>query len=156
MHIRTWQVAYLHVFPVERLAGLESRRKQRERHWSGIVDHHQPASHVLVAEQRGQSVGFASLGRSFDDAAVGELYAIYVLPEAWGRGAGPALMSEALERLRASGFEAASLWVLEDNPRARAFYERWGWALDGDSRDETFLDTRVREVRYRITLPSSA
>jgi RimJ/RimL family protein N-acetyltransferase len=44
------------------------------------------------------------------------------------------------------------LWVLEDNPRARRFYEAAGWSTDGRTKEDEFLDTRVREVRYRIAL----
>jgi len=42
--------------------------------------------------------------------------------------------------------------VLIDNPRARAFYELAGWHADGGVKDEEWLDTLVREVRYRIAL----
>ena len=61
-------------------------------------------------------------------------------------------MAAALAALRAGGFVSASLWVLEDNPRARRFYEREGWTLDGERREEEFLGAPVTEVRYRITL----
>jgi GNAT superfamily N-acetyltransferase len=155
IHIRTWQVAYAHVFPEERLEGLESRRTQRERHWRGMIESPPWPSQNIVAERSGRIVGFASLGHSRADESVGELYAIYVLPDAWGGGAGRALMSAAIELLRADGFEEAVLWVLEDNPRARAFYERCGWTLDSELREETFLETVVRELRYRIALDSS-
>jgi hypothetical protein len=40
--------------------------------------------------------------------------------------------------------------VLEDNPRARRFYEREGWALDGGRKEEELLGTIVAEVRYRL------
>ena len=49
-----------------------------------------------------------------------QLYAIYVLAEHYGSGAGQALLDAAI------GGAAASLWILEDNPRARAFYVRNG------------------------------
>jgi GNAT superfamily N-acetyltransferase len=152
VHIRTWQVAYAHVFPSDRLAGLESVRGRRERFWRDAIEHPAPRRHILVAEQGDGVVGFASLGGAFDDETLGELYAIYVLPEAWGGGAGPALMVEALDRLRGSGFREAILWVLDDNPRARAFYERFGWTLDGELRQGTHLDTPVAEIRYSIDL----
>jgi RimJ/RimL family protein N-acetyltransferase len=42
--------------------------------------------------------------------------------------------------------------VLEDNPRARRFYEREGWSHDGGEREEEFLGVPISEVRYRITL----
>jgi GNAT superfamily N-acetyltransferase len=111
---------------------------------------------VLVAEQGGRVTGFASVGRALEDERIGELYAIYALPEVWGQGAGPALMDAALAHLRESGFESAILWVLDDNPRARAFYEREGWALTEGAREEAFLDTLVREVRYRVELGANS
>jgi ribosomal protein S18 acetylase RimI-like enzyme len=151
VHIRTWQVAYAHVFPADNLARLEDQRVQRERFWRDAIENPIPRRDLLVAEQRDRVVGFVSVGPERSENRLGELYAIYVLPDAWGSGAGAALMQEALVRLRAS-FEDAILWVLEDNPRARAFYERFGWRVDGGTREETFLETPVREVRYRVPL----
>jgi ribosomal protein S18 acetylase RimI-like enzyme len=151
VHIRTWQVAYAHAFPAEYLAELGSRRAQRERFWRNAIESPAQRAHILVAEDAECVVGFASVGRASDEDA-GELYAIYVLPEAWGRGPGPALLAEALERLRSSGFREAILWVLDDNPRARAFYERSGLLLDGATREGTHLETVILEVRYRIQL----
>jgi GNAT superfamily N-acetyltransferase len=107
---------------------------------------------VLVAVDEGTIVGFASCGESRDAPGEGELYAIYALPESWGSGVGADLMAAALDALRTGGFATASLWVLEDNPRAQRFYEREGWARDGGRREEEFLDVPVAEVRYRISL----
>jgi GNAT superfamily N-acetyltransferase len=152
VHIRTWQVAYAHLFPAAGLASLEDRRLQRERFWKEAIESALPRSHKLVSERDRRIVGFASAGPAEDDASLGELYAIYVLPEEWGSGAGRALLAEALERLRGSGFREAVLWVLDDNPRARAFYERAGWSLDDVTRVGRHLDTLTREVRYRIEL----
>jgi ribosomal protein S18 acetylase RimI-like enzyme len=104
---------------------------------------------------RDEIVGFASLGpRDFDgeEERVGELYAIYVLPDIQGRGAGRALMAEAVSRLRYDGFREAVLWVFEDNPRTRRFYERGGWGTDGGRKDETWLGTTSPAVRYRLVL----
>jgi RimJ/RimL family protein N-acetyltransferase len=61
-------------------------------------------------------------------------------------------MRETLGRLRAETFHDAVLWVLEDNPRTRRFYELAGWRADGAVKDEEWLGKPVREVRYRITL----
>jgi GNAT superfamily N-acetyltransferase len=101
----------------------------------------------------GDVVGFSHVGPARGEPAeVGELYAIYVVPEAWGVGVGRALMAESLARLRSEQFPAAILWVLEDNPRTRRFYELAGWAADGGVKDEEWLGTTIREVRYRIDL----
>jgi hypothetical protein len=40
-------------------------------------------------------------------------------------------MSRCEEFLRDEGFASATLWVLRDNPRARAFYEKAGWQATG-------------------------
>jgi ribosomal protein S18 acetylase RimI-like enzyme len=151
IHICTWQAAYAHIFPTDKLAALDEQRAERERIWLGWLESPWPGGSALVAEQQGRVVGFVSVGRARNDETLGELYAIYVLPDAWGGGAGAALMSQGLERLRGH-FDEAILWVLEDNPRARAFYDRFGWRLDGGLLEETHLDTLVREVRYRIRL----
>ena len=156
VQIRTWQVAYAHVFPGESLDALSETHDHRSRFWRERIEEPRKRDHILVAGFGAEPSGFASLGGSRHDESLGELYAIYVLPEAWGGGVGRALMATALEHLGADGFPEAMLWVLEDNPRARAFYERSGWSLDDAVRDEVFLDTRVREVAYRITLAEPA
>jgi RimJ/RimL family protein N-acetyltransferase len=60
-------------------------------------------------------------------------------------------MDWAKDVLRES-WRDATLWVLEDNPRARRFYEREGWSPDGEAKSDAFLGVRVNEVRYRIHL----
>jgi GNAT superfamily N-acetyltransferase len=65
------------------------------------------------------------------------------------------LIEHTEERLRAEGFDEAVLWVLDDNPRARAFYERHGWAPSGMSADyDVYCDLSLPEVEYRKQLNS--
>ena len=108
---------------------------------------------VWVAEREGVVIGFASAGASRDhDPHERELYAIYVLAEHYGSGAGQALLDAAIGR------SAASLWILQDNPRARAFYERNGFRSDGSVKDDDRWGDPVREerlVRPQQTPPST-
>jgi GNAT superfamily N-acetyltransferase len=68
-------------------------------------------------------------------AVAGEwLNGLYVRPEAWGTGVADELHDRAVAAIRAAGHERARLWVLEENARARRFYERHGWFADGSSR----------------------
>lgn len=121
------------MFPLEALAGLSI--EDREQAWREAIASPSPRSHIFVAEGEVGVSGFASFGptRDSDDdpEQVGELYAIYVLPEAWGKGVGRTLMAKLLEHLRADGFRESTLWVLADNPRTRHFYEVAGWKIDG-------------------------
>jgi GNAT superfamily N-acetyltransferase len=147
---RGWQEAYAHIFPADALAGMVVDPWVAS--WEDRIEAPAPRAHTLVAERDGEVVGFAALGVEREDAGLGELYAIYVRPDAWGHGAGRALMSRTLELLRVDGFPEAILWVLEDNPRTRRFYELAGWHADGGVKEEDWLETHVREVRYRIDL----
>ena len=91
-----------------------------------------------VAEDGGEIVGIAT--------RVGnELRDLYVIPSAWGTGVATELMATALEGVAGE----AVLWVGEDNARARRFYEREGWAADGEIRASALGPT---ELRYRRTL----
>jgi ribosomal protein S18 acetylase RimI-like enzyme len=153
VHIRTWQGAYAHVFPPEELAAISL--EVRTRSWRTILGR---SSRTHVAEAGGEIVGFAGAGPSRDEDGdgIGELYAIYVDPDHWGSGAGRELAGWADDALRAEGFTEATLWVLEDNPRARRFYEAGDWRLDGRTRSGTHLGVETREVRYRKDLSITA
>jgi GNAT superfamily N-acetyltransferase len=142
---RGWQTAYRHVFPAEELdrGGFIKAARWRDR-----LDHPPPGWSTFVAERDGTVVGFTSVGPSRDEPGIGELYAIYVDPDEWSTGAGRALIERAEERLR-DEYAAATLWVLEDNPRARRFYERAGWSADGGRKAESRWGVRAPEVRYR-------
>jgi putative acetyltransferase len=79
------------------------------------------------------------------------LEAIYVRPSAWGTGVAGALHDWAVEQLRAAGVERARLWVLEENHRARRFYERRGWLLDGTTREVPFPPNPI-DLGYALAL----
>ncbi len=145
---RTWQAAYRHVFPARELDRGGFIRPER---WRGRIARPPAGWSTFVAVQEGVVTGFASVGPSRDEHGVGELYAIYVEPEHWSTGAGRALIERSEEHLRSS-YDEATLWVLEDNPRARAFYERGGWAPDGERKSEERWGVHAAEVRYRKVL----
>ncbi|MFN2169283.1 MAG: GNAT family N-acetyltransferase, partial [Anaerolineae bacterium] len=109
---------------------------------------------VLVADGRAGLLGFAAFGPSRDDdldpSQVGEIYAIYLLPKAWGQGHGSALLRQALDKLQAQGLDETTLWVLRDNQRAIDFYQAHGFQADGAAKHETRGDSVIlHEVRFR-------
>ena len=76
-----------------------------------------------------------------------ELYALYVTPAWWSTGTGRDLMCRVLDETQAGGYPRIVLWVLEQNARARRFYERSGFRLDGRSFVPDWLGG-VTEVCY--------
>jgi GNAT superfamily N-acetyltransferase len=115
-----------------------------------------PATVTLVADEDGDVVGMAVLcaprDTDLDPATATELAALYLAPGRWRRGLGGRLLEDGF-RLRPAPLHV--LWVLEDNLRARRFYEARGFTADG-SRKELDLGGPVTEVRYRRSALASA
>jgi ribosomal protein S18 acetylase RimI-like enzyme len=149
VHIASWQQAYRHVFPADFLSGLDvvGRTERFRRSIEANAD-------LLVAEEEGRVVGFCVSGPA-DDEGWGEVYAIYVHPEHWGRGFGHELITAAENRLALSGYDRVLLWVIDDHPQARSFYERQGWTLGKPIRIEEIGGVQVTLVRYEKRLPAS-
>ncbi len=140
LHSRTWEETYGEFFP-PRMWGEEALAR-RITMWTELCTDPAPGSHTAVAEIDGELVGFAHVGTNMDDPAPRDrqLWFIYLLQSAQGSGAGQALLDEVL------GDDPASLWVLEENPRARAFYARNGFVEDG-ARKPTGFDRGGDELR---------
>lgn len=135
VHVAAWQRGYADLMPasvLDRLDVQEGRGRWEQR----LAD---PAAGVLVAIEAGIVVGFVHHGPARDDDLVREqqrwweIYAVYVLPEAWGRGVGSRLWRGVVGAVPADA-AAVCAWVLEGNDRARAAYASWGLAADGATR----------------------
>lgn len=154
VHCEAWQAAYRGIMPDDYLDGLDP--DDRAARWQGVLDANPlPAEgRRLVAELDDDIVGIALVWPDTSDPAsgLGELVLINVAPHAWGRGAGTALLRACCNALAELGHDQAILWVADGNARARRFYEREGWHLDGGARTEDVGGAPIVEVRYRIDL----
>jgi hypothetical protein len=56
-------------------------------------------------------------------------------------------MAAATGALREMGAVEAFLWVGEENPRARRFYEREGWSHDGSSQPSSLGPLELRYTK---------
>ena len=149
VHVASWRWAYANLLPQEVLDGL--RVEDRERIWQDVV----PRGGVVVAEEAGRIVGFASVGPVEDGAGpeeTSELFAIYVAPDVAGTGLGRSLLDRATETMQMSGSRRAVLWVLADNARARRFYDAAGWELNGTTDTYEIGGLVYPIVRYVTTL----
>lgn len=60
-----------------------------------------------------------------------ELVSMWVTPAARGSGAAQALAGAAVDAVRAAGGTRITLWIADDQPRAHAFYLRFGFTPSG-------------------------
>ena len=152
VHVASWQTAYEGLLPGEFLAGLSV--ESRARHWEATIAACS-RDHLMVVEVGDAVAGFAHAGPSRDEdpgPATGELYMLYLAPHAWGLGMGRALHDRVLEQLAADGCSKATLWYLGTNRRARAFYERQGWAQTDGVRTQEFGGQVVTDYRLGRSL----
>jgi GNAT superfamily N-acetyltransferase len=150
IRIRGWQAAYRHVFPREELDTMQVDAKRFER---ALVEP-PPRTAAFVVEDTRRVVGWVVVGPSRDGEDLGEVHGIYVDPEHWSRGAGRTLLRRGEMELALSWGEAI-LWVLDDNPRARRFYEIAGWHADGARSQFERRGFSAPQVRYRKRLSSA-
>jgi GNAT superfamily N-acetyltransferase len=155
VHVESWRAAYVGLVPAVVLNQLSV--PARAASWTRILGEGEArGSRSWVAVVEGRIVGFLSAGptRDADDhrGQVGEVYAIYLLSTAWGRGLGGALLRAAEDDLCERGYRAATIWVLAGNARARRFYAQCGYDADGGAQNESVGPAVLPSVRYRRTL----
>ena len=151
VHVRSWQVAYRILLPDDYL----NRLRPEDRASTYDFETADPLKpRTIVAAEKEQILGFATTApsRQPDLPNHGELCALYVDPEHWGRGIGAALVSAARSNLLELGFQSAFLWVLEGNARAERFYRIDQWLPDGVCRTESMWGISVNEIRYQRKL----
>lgn len=159
VQVAGWRAGYRGIFPDEVLDAdsFDEERRARWRAWRLPPD----TEVLVVTEGEGQPIGFASIGpeREPDDvigSPRGEVYAFHVHPLHWGSQAATVLMQEVERRLLTRGYAVGVLWVLAENPRGRAFYERMGWRWTGaTSWFEQVAGHLVASVEYSRMLEGS-
>ena len=108
----------------------ESFRRCFERHKAGEIVY-------VVAHIRGRPVGHLGVDlMRVRDAA--HLWQFGVLPALQSHGIGTAMVAYAERAASTHGFGIAEIGAETDNPRARALYERLGYALV-DERDGEWI-----------------
>ncbi len=143
IHVTSWRETYAGLMPddfLERMTG-EDMRQQREENWQRTIS--QELETVLVAEQDGIIVAFASAGAARDHPGYeAELMTLYALKSVQGQGLGRALFGELVQTLRADGTQNLALWVLDANP-TRGWYLRQGGHEAGEKTEGELREVRV-------------
>ena len=137
VHWQTWREAYDNLLPAEYQ---ETMTLDKCRFFSQKYP-----ENTLIAMDGKKVVGFISYGNYRDETIqAGEIIALYVLKDYYGKGVSKQLMHAAFVAL--DQFSEIYLWVLKENKRAISFYQKMGFTFDGQ---EKILDLGkpVKELR---------
>jgi GNAT superfamily N-acetyltransferase len=126
-----------HIFPPELYP---YPREAVHARWTAALAERETRTLIAVSDDEPVGAAYVSFGW---------LQGLYVVPERWGSGLGGELHDRALELVRDLGSSSCRLWVLEDNARARRFYERRGWQENGMTRVVEFPPNPV-DVGYSL------
>lgn len=138
----SWKYAYQGIVPQHYLDSIPEGR------WASIADN--PMWKTLICMDDGKMVGTSSFCRSRFEQFYGwgEIISLYLLPAYMGKGYGQTLMESVVSELKKQGYERVFLWVLEENIRARHFYERFGFSPADEYIEDNICGKDLREVRY--------
>ncbi|MFQ3786432.1 N-acetyltransferase family protein [Halomonas sp. A29] len=151
VHVQAWRHAYAGIIPAAYLDGLSV--DEHEERWRHAVARGSPR--LLVARLGEKIQGFIGFDASRDDGAEpqqGEIWVLYVRPEAQRLGVGRRLCREALEALFEEGFTSATLWVIVGNEGATNFYREMGFQVEPGSR-QSFMVGAAQLGEERLHIP---
>jgi diamine N-acetyltransferase len=114
-----------------------------------------PSSIILIAEIGNEMAGYARVNEGQAPASVSgnrpiELVRIYAGKAYIGQGIGPALMQACLDIASKRGCDSMWLGVWERNPRAIAFYRKWGFIEVGTQAFQLGSDLQTDVVMQRV------
>ena len=142
----SWKYAYKGIIPQEYLDSIPKGR------WAASIN--KKGMQSLVIDDNGKLIGTAGICRSrwerFHDC--GEIVSIYLLPEYIGKGIGSKLLKRCIDELKLQGFNKILLWVLEENTRARGFYEKNGFLCTDEYISDNIGGKSLREIMYILDI----
>ncbi len=141
VHWRSWHEAYLDLVNQEYLNKLTLEKCEAMAF--------KRTDNLLVAKDADRIIGFVGYGdRGKEAPETGEIFALYVLSEFYGKGVAQQLMNAGLERLKS--YPQICLWVLKENERAIRFYKKCGFEPDGEEMISPIIGaTEIRMVLAR-------
>lgn len=150
IHSKSWQKAYTGIIPNHIIADFtpDKRAKIFEQALATRPEEY----YMFTADD--SPAGLAILSKCSEEDQpdyVGEIYAIYFHPDYWGTQATDKGLKFCISRLKELGFTQIHIWVLEDNLRARIFYEKFGFVFDGSTK-EIVIGMPLKEMRYTVNI----
>jgi len=126
----SWKAAFCDILSREVLERCTNVEKATEM-YKGLLEQKIGNGYLLKAEGTPHAIAWWSASREADMHGFAELICIHSLADKWRMGYGSKLMDRVLKDISNAGYSKVMLWVFAENVRARAFYEKHGFVVNG-------------------------
>jgi L-amino acid N-acyltransferase YncA len=125
VHVNSWKTTYKGIISPTYLSRISSN--DRKTRWESTFANLKEDEIIYVIEEHGKVLGFLNGGRSrgSEEGIETEIYSLYLLEEAQGKGYGKILISNFMKHISSKSYRNTMVWVLENNASIE-FYKKLG------------------------------
>lgn len=144
VHVDGWKETYIGIIPDEYLSKISY--ESRKSHWKLLFG--KEKVQAIVCKIENEIVGFVSYGKEQHgyEKYDGEMYALYLLKKAQGKGIGKKLFENGKIELKKLGYKKMLIWALSEN-KSCDFYLKMGGQKEYTSR-RNFSGTVLEEQSF--------
>lgn len=130
IHSESALAGFKGIIPDNILKDVFSMRRRANR-FADELSKGSPKTAIIFEENEPAGlISFGSCRYGNRDKSWIEIWRVYVIQEFWGSGSAKELTEWGINEIKKEGFKNMELWVLEENIRARSFYEKFGFKYD--------------------------
>ena len=145
-HILSWQSAYKGIVPDEYLKNMLLDKEKLVERYRNNIENQKDCEYYCVNYLK-KVIGWITINKN-DETNIGEIWAIYLQEDYWGKGYGKIMLNFAINCLKKLGSSDIFLWVFEENYRARYFYEKNNFEFNGVEREVDRYGKPLIQLKY--------
>jgi len=144
IHSESAQAGFRGIIPDNTLEDVFSIERRTKRFINELSEGSPKTGIVFEGNKPAGLISFGGCRYGNDDKSWIEIWRVYLMQEFWGNGAAKDLIEWGINEITKENFENIELWVLEENIRARNFYEKIGFQHDNVHK----VIDGAKELRY--------
>ena len=147
IHSESSQAAFKDYIPDYILNDVFSIDRRTKRFISELSEGSPRTAIVFENYEPAGLISFGKCRYGNNDKSWMEIWRVYLTPKFWGSGVAKELIEWGINEILKENFTNLELWVLEENMRARNFYEKIGFKND-NTFQKINIGRELKELRY--------
>ena len=135
IQVESWKAAFSEILSPEKLTYYTNLEKAEQMYKRVLT---KSSIHIVIEDvnQKPHCIAAWSQNRGGFSTGCAELICIHSLQNQWHHGYGSMMMRYLLAEMSRAGYTEVILWVFKENKRARAFYEKHGFSLTEQTKND--------------------